>query len=277
LILCQITDLHIKAGGRKSYRVVDTAGSLRRCIDSVMQLKQRPDAVVLTGDLVDSGEPQEYAFLRELLQPLTMPYYLLPGNHDERGTLRAAFPDHAYLQGNGYRRDGDRVLYAIDDFPLRIVALDTVVPGAAGGVVDAASLAWLDRTLRGQPEKPTVIAMHHPPFITGIGYMDEIGLENAAELERLVRRHSQVERIICGHLHRPIHTRFGGTIASTCPSVAHQVVLDLDANAPSLFVMEPPAYQLHWWQPDAGLISHTAYVGEFDGPYPFYDGEELVD
>ena len=275
MILCQITDLHIKAEGKKSYRVVDTAESLRRCIDRVNRLKQQPDAVVLTGDLTDFGQPQEYAFLRELLQPLKIPYYLLPGNHDERGALRAAFPDHAYLQ----RRDSgsERIEYVIDDYPLRIVALDTVIPGAGGGALDPDSLAWLDRVLQAQPDKPTVIVMHHPPFKTGIGHMDEMGLAQPIALARVVRRHPQVERILCGHVHRAIHVRFGGTIASICPGVAHQVELDLSPEAPSQFVMEPPAFQLHMWDPEVGLISHTAYVGEFDGPYPFYEGDELID
>jgi 3',5'-cyclic-AMP phosphodiesterase len=275
MILCQITDLHIKAQGRKSYRVVDTAESLRRCVDSVNKLRQRPDAVVLTGDLVDFGQPEEYAFLRELLQPLTMPYYLLPGNHDERGALRAAFPDHAYLHNT---HDGnERIEYVIDDHPLRIVALDTVIPRASGGELNPASLGWLDRVLQAQPERPTVIVMHHPPFRTGIGHMDEIGLAQPEALEQVVRRHPQVERILCGHLHRAIHARFGGTIASTCPGTSHQVVLDLSPDAASQFVIEPPAFQLHMWDAQAGLVSHTAYVGEFDGPYPFYDGDGLID
>jgi 3',5'-cyclic AMP phosphodiesterase CpdA len=272
MILCQISDLHIKAAGKKSYKVVDTAESLRRCIAQVNQLKQRPDAVVFTGDLVDFGLPEEYAMLRSLLAPLSVPYYLLPGNHDERQALREAFPEHAYLQ-----QGGERIEYVIDGHPLRIVALDTVIPRSSNGELAPASMVWLDRVLSEQPQRPTVIVMHHPPFTTGIGHMDDIGLANPQLLEEVVRRHPQVERVLCGHLHRPITTRFGGTIASTCPGVSHQVVLDLDPQAASQFVMEPPGFQLHLWDERAGLISHTAYVGEFDGPYPFYDGDNLID
>src|SRR5450759_955339 len=110
MILAQISDFHIKAHGRKSYRVVDTAESLRRCVAHIMNLKQRPDAIAMTGDLVDSGGAAEYAYLRERLAPLTMPYYLIPGNHDDRDALRAAFPDHGYL-----RQHKDRIDYVIDD------------------------------------------------------------------------------------------------------------------------------------------------------------------
>lgn len=110
MILCQISDLHIKAHGKKSYRVVDTAESLRRCIAQVNTLPQRPDLVVFTGDLVDFGHPDEYAMLRTLLAPLQMPYYLLPGNHDERQALRAAFPEHTYLR----QSETERIDYVIE-------------------------------------------------------------------------------------------------------------------------------------------------------------------
>jgi Icc protein len=277
MILAQISDLHIKAHGKKSYRVVDTAESLRRCVAQVNRLRQRPDAVVFSGDLVDFGLAEEYAMLRDLLAPLQMPYYLLPGNHDERQALRAAFPDHAYLQQGSHGDAAARIEYVIEEHPVRMIALDTVIPRSSKGALAAASLLWLDQVLREQPQRPTVIVMHHPPFKTGIGHMDQIGLADPQALAAVVQRHPQVERVLCGHLHRAIQVRFGGTLASTCPGVAHQVALDLREDAPSQFVMEPPAFQLHQWDAQAGMISHTAYIGEFDGPYPFYDGDTLID
>jgi 3',5'-cyclic AMP phosphodiesterase CpdA len=118
--------------------------------------------------------------------------------------------------------------------------------------------------------------MHHPPFRTGIAHMDRIGLDNAEAFGRIVAHHPQIEKIICGHLHRAIDTRWCGTAVSTCPSPAHQVALDLRPDGPSAFVMEPPGYQLHWWD-GARLVSHTAFIGEFDGPYPFFEGNDLID
>jgi 3',5'-cyclic AMP phosphodiesterase CpdA len=273
MILAQISDLHIKTDGKKSYRVVDTAESLRRCVAQLNGLRQRPDAVVITGDLVDFGKPAEYTFLRQLLAPLEIPFYLLPGNHDERVALREAFPDHAYLQ-----QGGERIEYVVDVGPLRLVALDTVIPRSSCGELALPSLQWLDDTLALQPQQPTIIVMHHPPFTTGIGHMDDIGLANPEALAAVVRKHGQVERVLCGHLHRSIQTRFAGTLASTCPGVSHQVDLDLDPQAASAFVMEPPGFQLHWWnEAQSALISHTAYIGQFEGPYPFYDGDALID
>ena len=273
MIICQISDLHIKAGGKLSYKVVDTAAMLRACVKDVLSLKQRPDVVVITGDLVDFGTREEYAFLRGLLAPLPMPVYLLPGNHDERDALRASFPEHRYMQDTG-----EFCQYVIDDHPVRLIALDTVVPRQSGGELCAKRLGWLDRTLALRPAAPTVVMMHHPPFRTLIGHMDKMGLADPSGLAAVVARHPQVERVICGHLHRPIQVRFAGTFASTCPSPAHQVALDLDDDAPSRFRMEPPGYQLHAWVPGAGLVSHTAFIGDFAGPYPFFDASgALID
>lgn len=266
MLLCQISDLHIKTPGALSYRIVDAAAALRACVDHILGLRQRPDAVVVTGDLTDFGRKEEYAHLRELLAPFSMPVYLLPGNHDDREALRAAFPDHAYL-----RQTSPFIQYAVDVAPLRILALDTTIPLESGGALDEPRLAWLSARLEEARDRPVVILMHHPPFRTGIGHMDEIGLVDAAPLEAIVRRHPNVERILCGHLHRPIEVRFGGTIASTCPSPAHQVLLDLAPDAQNAFVLEPPGFQLHLWDPGAGLVSHTGVIGRFDGPHPFHD------
>jgi 3',5'-cyclic-AMP phosphodiesterase len=273
MLLAQITDTHIKADGKLAYGKVDTAGHLARAVAALNALAPRPDLAVVTGDLVDFGRIDEYERLRALLAPLQIPYFLVIGNHDAREPLRTVFKDHAYL-----RQGGDFVQYTIEDRPVRIVALDTMVPKQGGGALCAQRLGWLERTLAQQPERPTIIAMHHPPFVTGIGHMDKQGLADPAPLAAIVRRFTNVERIICGHLHRDIHVRFAGTIAGTCPSVAHQVALDLRDDAPSRFMLEPPGYQLHHWRDGHGLRTHTAFIGDFAGPYPFYDAEgALID
>lgn len=266
MLLCQISDLHIKADGALSYRVVDTAAMLRRCVAHILDAPQRPDAVVATGDLVDLGRPEEYALLRALLAPLPMPVYVIPGNHDDRDALRAAFADHPYLDAAA-----PFVQYALDEHPVRIVALDTVIPGEGGGTLCDARLEWLDRTLAARPARPTIVVMHHPPFRTFIGHMDGMGLARADRFAAVIARHPQVERILCGHLHRPIQARVAHAIASTCPSPAHQIVLDLAPDAAEAFAMEPPGYQLHRWTPETGVVSHTAFVGSWPGPYPFED------
>jgi len=275
-LVAQLTDLHIKAGGKLSYGMVDTAGALHRAIDTLLAAPQQPDTVIITGDLADFGSADEYRFLRDILQRLPMPVLLLPGNHDRRTTLRQAFADHGYLFANG---DAEApVHYAVDAGPLRLVGFDCTVPGKPGGRAEPAGLAWLDATLAATPGRPTLVMLHHPPFVTGIGHMDRQGLENAGALEAVIARHPHVERVVCGHLHRQITRRFGGTIAMTAPGPAHQVTLDLDPDAPSGFRMEPPGYLLHWWHPAHGLVTHLAASGDYGPAHPFFDASgRLID
>jgi 3',5'-cyclic AMP phosphodiesterase CpdA len=267
MVIAQITDTHIRPEGTLAYGRVDTAPYLANAVRHLLGLKPRPDVVLATGDLVDGGTPEEYRRLRELLAPLPMPVYLIPGNHDDRAALVEAFRDHSYLP-----MKAPFLHYVVEGYPLRLVALDTLVPGQVGGLLCEERLAWLQARLGEAPDRPTLIFMHHPPFTTGITHMDAHGLANTREFVEVVRRYPQVERIVCGHLHRPIQARVGGTLATTAPSTAHQVALDLEVGNPLMFIMEPPACQLHVWRADAGLVTHTSYVGDFDGPYRFSDG-----
>jgi 3',5'-cyclic AMP phosphodiesterase CpdA len=271
MLIAQITDLHIKPERRLAYRRVDTASMLEAAIAHLNALDPRPDVVLATGDLVDAGTADEYGVLRDILAPLKPPLFLLPGNHDLGPALMDAFAQHRHLP-----RGGAAVNYAIEEYPVRLIALDTTVPGEAGGRVESAHCRWLDERLDEAPDRPTIVFTHHPPFRTGIAHMDRIGLANADALAAVVRRFPCVERVLCGHLHRSIQVRWAGTIASTAPSTAHQVTLDLRHDGPSSFVMEPPGLQLHLWHPDSGVVTHTATIGAFDGPHPFHDGGKLI-
>ena len=121
MLVCQITDLHVRLPGELSRRVVDCAVLLERCVDAILRLPQQPDVVIATGDLVDGGRVEEYEHVRRLLAPLSIPVYLIPGNRDDRAAMRSVFSDHEYLH------DGTFIQYVIDDWPLRIVALGNVV------------------------------------------------------------------------------------------------------------------------------------------------------
>ena len=257
MLIAQITDTHITPDGVLAYRRVDTAAFLARAVEHILHLDPRPDLVFATGDLVDAGTREEYRRLRHLLAPLPMPVHLIPGNHDDRAAMRQEFPDHHYLPREGFLQ------YVVDVGTVRIIALDTLLPGAAGGLMDATRIGWLDARLREAPAAPTLIFMHHPPFKTGIAYMDSIGLEGADALADVVRRHPQVERVACGHLHRTIHSRWAGTVATTAPSTAHQVALDVREEADLGLTLEPPGYALHLWRPGMGLVSHVAAVGDY--------------
>ena len=264
MIFAQISDLHIVPQGRKVYDRIDTPAFLVRAVAHLNALDPRPDFVWITGDLVDQGSPAEYAHLRALLTPLRSPWALMPGNHDERAALRQAFADHPYLP-----RSGEFLQYALDDLPLRLLALDTLIPGESGGRLCQARLDWLSDRLAEHPDRPTVVAMHHPPFLTGLTEMDAINCDNSAALGALVAQHPQIERIVCGHVHRPIVVRWNGTVVTTAPATAHQVTLDLNEGTPTSWIMEPPACHLHYWRPDAGLVTHLSYVGDYGPPTPY--------
>lgn len=275
-LLVQISDLHIREPGRLAYGRINTAPYLEKAVAAINRLPQTPDAVVITGDLTDFGRPAEYDHLRDLLAPLTVPVYMLPGNHDERHVLTQSFSQQDYLKSTLASR---YTQYVAPIGPLRLIALDTSVIGQSSGILCAERLAWLEQALIDNAAHPVVIAMHHPPFKTLIGHMDKIGLlEGSAALERLLRRFNNIERVICGHLHRPISTRFGGTIASTCPAPAHQVCLDLSPTAQSAWCLEPPAMEIHAWDHQAQrLVSHLAVIEDFAGPFPFHEGGKLID
>jgi Icc protein len=260
MIIAQLSDPHVGVPGTLLSGRVDTADFLARAVAEINRLEPLPDIVVLTGDLVAIGETPEYDHLRQIVAPLAMALFVIPGNHDSREPLRAAFGGDGYLPPDGF------IQYVIEDYPLRLVALDTHIPGENGGELCAERLAWLDRTLAAASDRPTVLMMHHPPFLTGIEHMDKSALDNPAALAEVVARHSQIERILCGHLHRVIDRRFAGTIAGTAPSTAHQFRLSLTPGAPLRFTFEPPGYQLHLWQGGA-LVTHTAMIGDWPGPY----------
>ena len=143
-LLAQLTDLHIREPGKLAYGRLDTAPNLRAAVQAINAFPQRPNAVVLTGDLTDFGRAAEFAHLSELLAPLTMPLYLLPGNHDDRAQMRRCFSHHPYLG------DDEFVQYTVSlgDHGLHLIAVDTVEPGASFGRLCAKRLQWLDDTLQ---------------------------------------------------------------------------------------------------------------------------------
>jgi len=258
MLVVQLSDPHIGRPGGPLYDQYKTHDRLAQALADVATLEPAPDAVILTGDLVDAGDPDEYALLRELLGKLSAPTYMIPGNHDDRDQLRAAFPDADYLPKSGF------LCFAVELGSLRMVCLDTNIPRDPCGELCPERLAWLDAALAADPDTPTIVALHHPPFKTGIRAMDAMGLrEGGVELEVILRKHDQVERVICGHLHRSITRRFAGTVVATCPSTSHQIELALDSNRLAV-ISEPPGYFMHYFSEETGLVTHTRYVKNYE-------------
>lgn len=257
--LVQLSDLHILPPGRRLHDQVDTAAMLRAAVETLLRLPQPPAAVLLSGDLVDDGSAAAYAHLRELLAPLPCPLLPLAGNHDEREALRAAFADQAALQGEA----AAPFLQYEQRLPgLRVLALDTVTPGAAHGELCPQRLAWLAQALQRVPEVPVLLAMHHPPCDTGLLDMDSIALRRGrAELAALLAAHPQVQRVVCGHLHRMVLGACGGRPVISAPSTAHQIAFAPGLPEAAQWTLEPPGLLVHLWSAELPLCSHLLHVG----------------
>jgi 3',5'-cyclic AMP phosphodiesterase CpdA len=271
VLIAQISDLHIKRVGLRAYQQVDTAAALARCVKELNRLTPRPDLVVVSGDLVDAPSEPAYDHLLRLLSDLEIPFAAIPGNHDDRHLMRAALQNQ-YSETTGALH----VTRAIRD--LDVVLIDSTAPGRNYGMLEAASLAWLEDTLKAAPTRPALLFMHHPPFVTGIGHMDVQNLRNAGELAEILRRHRRARLVAAGHIHRAVLTSFAGVAATICPAPNHAVALDLDASLPPSFTIEPPAFHLHVWfsSKAAGeefgtVVTHWVPIGDFDGPYRFFD------
>jgi Icc protein len=250
VLIAQITDLHIDEPGGFMRRFVDANTKLERAIEYLHTRVERPDAVLATGDLTNDGRPEQFHLLKTLLERLEIPIYLIPGNHDEREVFRSAFSDRPWIPASG------PIDYVIEDFPVRLVGLDTSEPGRHEGTLDDGQLDWLDATLSREPSKPTLLFLHHPPFLSGLWLFDAIRLEGSDGLRSVVEGHPQVTQIIAGHVHRPISYHWGATMITTCPSTTHQARCDLNPDEGAGVTDDPPMLQFHRWTGE-GFITHT--------------------
>ncbi|HEX8084983.1 MAG TPA: phosphodiesterase [Solirubrobacteraceae bacterium] len=245
VLLAQISDLHV---GVDDDRAAENAA---RAVEAVASWA--PDAVLVSGDLASGPAEGEYERVRELLAPLSMPVHLLPGNHDDPDGMRAV------LGAPG--EPGTPLQYAADVGPLRLVVADTTLRGRGDGALGAERLAWLDATLAEQRDRPTLLAMHHPPLLLGNPAMDEFRLapEDRAAVARLLERHRHVIRVLCGHMHRNAYGVLAGVPVFFSPATSIQLKLDFQATELT-FSDEPPGFALHRLA-DGELITHVVAVG----------------
>jgi Icc protein len=233
VLLAQVSDLHIGAGENGA----DPVSHLQAVVRAIRSLPNQPDAVLVTGDLTHDGGPREYSIARELLEGLEVPLHVLPGNHDDRVLLREAFD----LPGEGR----DPIDYAADVGALRLVLFDSNVPGQDPGRYDPERLGWLDSELSAQPERPTLLALHHPPLATAVREWDGINLEPGQRplLAEVVARHPQLRAIVGGHLHRIAASSLAGCPVLSVPSTYLQARPDFETEGVEFVPV--PGFALH--------------------------------
>jgi 3',5'-cyclic AMP phosphodiesterase CpdA len=262
MLIAHLSDPHLRPRGQLYQNRVDSNAMFLAAIRHLALFEPQPDLVLLSGDLVDTGSEAEYALASEMLALIPQPVLMIPGNHDDRERFRACYGDSASA--------GPLHFDAGEHGPLRILGLDISVPGAHHGEMDDAACRWLAARLAEAPDRPTIVMMHQPPFDSGIGFIDAYSCRQGGRLADIVGRYPAVERILCGHIHRFMQLRFGGTMLVTAPSTTTAIALRLQKNAAPASVIEPPAVLLHHWRPESGLITHLVPIGSFEGPLAFF-------
>lgn len=248
-LLAQLTDPHIGA----DWGLGDPVAGLEAVVGAVQALETPVDALLISGDLVDNGLEGEYQQLSAIIGRVSVPVHVLPGNHDDRERLR----DHFGLHGP----PGSPVQYAVDLGTMRLVALDTTRPGGDDGELGRDSLAWLDDVLAEATDTPTLIAMHHPPFRTGIPAFDRIGIPDAdrCALQRVIARHQQVRALVAGHIHRTSVATVAGRPALTVLSTFVHSLLRFRSQELA-FAGQPRGFAVHALL-EGDLVSHVEHVG----------------
>jgi 3',5'-cyclic AMP phosphodiesterase CpdA len=264
MLIAQLSDPHVKKSDTDKILGCDQNANLESAISELNAMKPRPDVVLLTGDLTNSGEMAETEVLRKILDGLEIQFYLIPGNHDDLAALRAVLGHQ--IAANA---EGGFMHQVVDSHSVRLIGLDTTMAGYVSGELCEKRIAWLDARLGDARDKPTALFMHHPPFQTGIWWLDCVGLlQGCKALGKLLKKHRQVKAIFCGHVHRAIQSTLSDVPVFTSPSTGIASKLDLQHEAPPIMVAEPPAILLHYWT-GSSFVTHTHYVGRNDSELEF--------
>lgn len=260
MLIAQMTDIHIGFAPEERPEELNHT-RFRATLARLLEGPNRPDMLVLSGDLTDRGDIESFEKTAALLADCPFPVWPMMGNHDSREGMLHAFPQ--------VRAEDGFIHYVLEAEGLRIVLLDTFEAGRHGGAFCEARAAWLTARLDEAPHTPTVIFMHHPPVVSGIEWMDPAPDEEwVRRFGEAVAGRGQILAIHCGHLHRPLTTAFRGIPLHVTPSIAPLVALDLrpiDEDRPDgrdLITTEPPCYALHRWD-GQNLVTHHERLSDW--------------
>jgi 3',5'-cyclic-AMP phosphodiesterase len=211
LLVAQLTDIHLFATPQQDLVGFPTIESFQAVLQTLKELQPSPDLLLLTGDLSQDHTKESYQNLKDLISPLQIPTYWLPGNHDslpfmeELLTEFPFFPQKSFQQGNW-----------------NFILLNSGVPGYVHGYLSGTTLDWLDRQLAELPPQPTLVSLHHPPFLVNSEWLDTSTLQNPEELFAVLARYPQVKLVLFGHIHQEFDREFQGVRYLACPSTCIQ-------------------------------------------------------
>lgn len=267
-VIVHVSDPHLLAGGARLGGVYDVDSTLAATLQAIRRAQASPSAIVVTGDLADLGEPDAYRRLRAAVEPvaaeLGCPVVWVAGNHDERPAMREHLLD---LEATEQPITG-----AWDLDGLRLIALDTAVPGWHHGDLDRAQLDWLSEQLREPAPHGTLLAMHHPPLPSHLPLFDILELRHQDELAEVLRG-SDVRGILAGHLHYSSHGTFAGIPVSVASATCY--TMNVARPAPDVNGMDAAqSFQLVHVHPDT--ITHTV-VPVVEAPTGEYFSVEWAD
>jgi Icc protein len=256
--IAHLSDTHFQAGPLGAL----PAAGLNLALGRLLALEPRPDCVVITGDLTDSGQPADYADLHTVLDRCPIPVHLTTGNHDVPAAMIAEFG------GTRYLADGKSAHYAVEYPAATVIAADSNVPGSPGGRLGPEQLAWIDSVLAARPQVPAFVALHHPPVPIGIPFLDGMRLADGPELGEVLAKHANVARVLAGHVHRVLSVPFAGTLVTLAPSTYRQAHLRMHDDAPPGYLNDPTGLLLHQlvgsaWVTHSVAVSHAGAVLAF--------------
>jgi len=244
ITFAHISDLHIDGSARQRDRT-------RAVVEYLTSLRIPVDAVLVTGDLTDSGAAADYATVAELVAPLAERTRVLwcPGNHDDRAGFRA----FAGIDRAGPVNQAVQVGQAV------VLLCDSLIPGSSEGELSEATLEWLDSSIAAAGG-PVFVALHHPPAPLELPALDRIALRNPEDLASVLGRHGNVAGILCGHAHTAAATSFAGLPVRVAPGVKSTALLPFEVGDEYVMSLDHPVMVMFHVYTSRGLTTHHRVV-----------------
>jgi 3',5'-cyclic-AMP phosphodiesterase len=243
MLIAQISDTHISQPDPDEPHTLERIAALESFVEHVGKMAEKPDLILHTGDVSQDGKPEQYETVKSMMDTIDIPVFFALGNRDQGANLIEGLMDFGDA-----KLDSGFLIYSIDGFPVRLIAMDTQKRKSRIGTTCSVRLGILEELLEEQPDTPTALFMHHPPFeVPSSKYPFQFDDPSLADtFLRLVARHEQVVHLFCGHMHRQFNVELETCNATVTPSLGPDNRLgEYEADW-----KERPLFQLHRWNLD---------------------------